>query len=92
MSRRPWGGVVVLAAGLATLAMAADSAGGQSKASWEGLRVDTGRIERRIQELSRFGENPEGGVSRVAFGEADIAGREYIESLMREAGLEVRID
>jgi N-carbamoyl-L-amino-acid hydrolase len=72
--------------------MAADSAGGQSKASWEGLRVDTGRIERRIQELSRFGENPEGGVSRVAFGEADIAGREYIESLMREAGLEVRID
>jgi N-carbamoyl-L-amino-acid hydrolase len=50
------------------------------------------RMERRIVELSAFGANPEGGVSRVAFGAADIAGREYIGKLMREAGLEVRAD
>jgi N-carbamoyl-L-amino-acid hydrolase len=50
------------------------------------------RIEERIKALSAFGANPEGGVSRVAFSAADIAGREYIKSLMRDAGLEVRVD
>lgn len=56
------------------------------------LRVNAERIEQRIKELSKFGRNPEGGVSRVAFSEADVQGREYIMSLMREAGLAVRID
>jgi N-carbamoyl-L-amino-acid hydrolase len=56
------------------------------------LRVNAERIEQRIKELSEFGRNPEGGVSRVAFSEADVQGREYIMSLMREAGLAVRID
>ena len=57
-----------------------------------GLQVDAQRIAQRIAELARFGANPQGGVSRVAFSEADIAGREYIKSLMREAGLDVRVD
>jgi N-carbamoyl-L-amino-acid hydrolase len=55
-------------------------------------RADAGRLERRITELGRFGANPGGGVSRVAFSDADIAGREYVKSLMRGAGLEVRVD
>ncbi|MGH8243108.1 MAG: Zn-dependent hydrolase [Steroidobacteraceae bacterium] len=55
-------------------------------------RADARRLEERIQALGRFGANPEGGVSRVAFSEADIAGREYIQSLMRGAGLAVRVD
>ncbi len=50
------------------------------------------RMEQRIQELSEFGANPEGGVSRVAFSEADIGGREYIKGLMEQAGLDVRLD
>jgi N-carbamoyl-L-amino-acid hydrolase len=50
------------------------------------------RMEQRIQALSRFGANPQGGVSRVAFSEADIEGREYIKDLMEQAGLEVRLD
>jgi N-carbamoyl-L-amino-acid hydrolase len=54
--------------------------------------VDPQRIERRIAELSAFGANPQGGVSRLAYSQADIAGREYIKGLMREAGLEVRVD
>ncbi len=58
----------------------------------DGLRVDAQRIVQRIGELAQFGANPQGGVSRVAFSEADIAGRSYIMGLMREAGLEVRID
>jgi N-carbamoyl-L-amino-acid hydrolase len=56
------------------------------------LRADAARIEQRILELARFGANPEGGVSRVAFSDADIEGRRYVVSLMEEAGLDVRID
>ncbi len=58
----------------------------------DGLRVDGDRIEWRIRELSRFGRNPEGGVSRVAFSDADLAGREYVTGLMRQADLAVRVD
>ena len=54
--------------------------------------VDSDRIETRIAELSRFGQNADGGVDRVAFSDADKAGREYVIGLMREAGLTVRVD
>ena len=54
--------------------------------------ADPDRLEARIQALGEFGANPEGGVSRVAFSDADMAGREYIKRLMREAGLSVRVD
>jgi len=56
------------------------------------LRVNGERIEQHILALAEFGKNPEGGVSRVAFSEADINGREYITKLMEAAGLKVRID
>jgi N-carbamoyl-L-amino-acid hydrolase len=54
--------------------------------------VNADRMSERIEALSEFGTNPEGGVSRVAFSAADIAGRNYIKTLMREAGLLVRVD
>jgi N-carbamoyl-L-amino-acid hydrolase len=54
--------------------------------------ADPQRIEQRITALSAFGANPDGGVSRMAFSPADIAGREYIKELMVNAGLEVRVD
>ncbi|HUG02833.1 MAG TPA: Zn-dependent hydrolase, partial [Steroidobacteraceae bacterium] len=54
--------------------------------------ADPQRIERHITELSAFGANPEGGVSRLAYSPADIAGREYIKALMRDVGLDVRVD
>ncbi len=56
------------------------------------LQINPKRMEERIQALSQFGKNPEGGVSRDAFSDADIEGRNYIQSLMKKAGLEVRID
>ena len=49
-------------------------------------------MEERIKALSQFGTNPEGGVSRVAYSDADIAGRQYVMGLMKKAGLEVSID
>jgi N-carbamoyl-L-amino-acid hydrolase len=64
-------------------------------ASWisaADLHINAKRMEERIAALSQFGKNPEGGVSRVAFSDADIQGRNYIQTLMKEAGLEVRID
>jgi N-carbamoyl-L-amino-acid hydrolase len=56
------------------------------------LRVNAKRLEQRILALAEFGKNPFGGVSRVAFSEADIQGRHYMMALMREAALTVRID
>jgi N-carbamoyl-L-amino-acid hydrolase len=56
------------------------------------VAADPDRLEQRIQKLGEFGTNPEGGVSRVAFSDADIAGRNYIKDLMRAAGLSVRVD
>src|SRR5436305_12786568 len=61
-------------------------------ANWKTFRADANRIEERIRELSKFGANPEGGVSRVAFSDADVAGRKYIRALMENAGLNVRVD
>jgi N-carbamoyl-L-amino-acid hydrolase len=86
--------------GIARLALAALGAAGIVQTGWvvnafaaDGLpRADAARLEQRIHELGRFGANPEGGVSRVAFSAADIAGREYVKSLMRDAGLEVSVD
>ncbi|MEE4162735.1 MAG: hypothetical protein V2I25_09520, partial [Woeseiaceae bacterium] len=50
------------------------------------------RMQSRIDALARFGANPEGGVSRVAFSDADIAARAWLTAQMRELGLEVSID
>src|SRR5262245_38594215 len=64
----------------------------ETEAPGQDLRVNATRIESHIRELSQFGKNPEGGVSRVAFSDADIQGRKYILSLMEQAGLKTRID
>jgi N-carbamoyl-L-amino-acid hydrolase len=59
-------------------------------------RVDGGRLRERLETLSRFGRPSGGtfadGVSRVAYSDADIAGRDYVMSQMRGAGLQPRID
>ena len=55
-------------------------------------RVNGQRIVRHLEGLSKYGKSPQGGVSRVAYTEADRAGREYVMGLMRDAGLEVSID
>src|SRR5256886_6894481 len=61
-------------------------------ANWKDFRADATRMEERIKDLSKFGANPEGGVSRVAFSDADLEGRKYIKGLMEKAGLKVRVD
>lgn len=56
------------------------------------LRVNGPRLNQHLPQLSQFGKNPQGGVSRVAYSEADARGREYVMGLMRAAKLEVSVD
>ena len=56
------------------------------------LRVNGVRLNEHLKALSEFGKNPQGGVSRVAYSEADRQGREYVLGLMRAAKLDVSID
>ena len=56
------------------------------------LRGNPDRMEQRIKALSAFGANADGGVDRIAFSEADLAGRVHIMDLMRQVGLSVRLD
>src|SRR5437773_2554665 len=57
------------------------------------LRVNGARINQHLAELSQFGRNPQGGVSRVAYTPADVQGRQYALQLMKDAGLnDVHID
>ncbi|MCM3900238.1 MAG: M20 family metallo-hydrolase [Pyrinomonadaceae bacterium] len=56
------------------------------------LRVNGARIIQHLNALGEFGKNPQGGVSRVAYSEADRQGRAYIMGLMRAAKLNVSID
>jgi len=55
-------------------------------------RVNGIRLHSHLRELSRFGRNDKGGVTRVAYSEADREARAYVMNLMREAALAVRID
>jgi beta-ureidopropionase / N-carbamoyl-L-amino-acid hydrolase len=56
------------------------------------VRVNGQRINDHLKDLSKFGANPQGGVSRVAYSDADLQGRSHAIALMKEAGLDVHID
>ena len=56
------------------------------------FRINLQRLQGTLEKLSDFGRNPEGGVTRLGFSETDLAAREYVPGLMRQAGLEVRVD
>ncbi len=60
------------------------------------LRINADRLRHSLEELSVFGRPAAGtfsdGVSRVAFTDADVAGRNYAMQLMRAFGMEPRID
>jgi len=56
------------------------------------FHVNSQRLQGTLEKLSEFGRNPEGGVTRLGFSETDMAAREYVVGLMKQAGLEVRVD
>jgi N-carbamoyl-L-amino-acid hydrolase len=65
---------------------------GSAPAGPEALRIDSEQLRHLLSELSHFGSNPEGGVTRVAFTEPDRAAREWLIRIMTDAGLDVRVD
>ena len=50
------------------------------------------RVVTEIQELAQFGSVGPDAVSRLAFTEEDLAARDYVMSLMKDARLEVSVD
>ncbi len=56
------------------------------------LMVNGDRLNAHLKALSEFGKNPEGGVSRVAYGDADKAARPVVMEWMRAAKLDPKID
>src|SRR5689334_24860701 len=56
------------------------------------LRVNGQRLMDHITALAEFGKNPQGGVSRVAYSDADRAGRGYVLDLLKAARLDFKID
>ncbi len=56
------------------------------------LSINPPRLNRNLAALGRIGEVEGGGMMRVAFSDADVAGREFVGGLMRAAGLTVRTD
>ena len=55
------------------------------------VRVNGERLNRHLTALAEHGKSPT-GTNRAAYTDADIAGRRYVTGLMREAGLDVRVD
>jgi beta-ureidopropionase / N-carbamoyl-L-amino-acid hydrolase len=86
----------VFLANLATAAMGSLFAGQRALAQRVPARVDAAVLRQRIEALSLLGRPTGGtfadGVSRVAYSDADVAGRRYTIDLMRAAGLNPRID
>ncbi|MDH2427993.1 M20 family metallo-hydrolase [Sphaerisporangium sp. TRM90804] len=56
------------------------------------MHVDAARLLDHLDLLRSVGATPEGGVSRPAFGDADVRGRELVAGFMREAGMRVHVD
>lgn len=55
-------------------------------------KINGARLLRTLEELSKIGRQPDGGISRFTFTQADIEARRYVSELMQESGLEVRVD
>jgi len=86
IDRREFAAVFI---GSVTGALATSRASAESFAP---LRVNGDRLNEHLTALSHFGKNPQGGVSRVAYSQADIDARVAVAGWMREAALEVAID
>ena len=75
--------------------------GGLAAASWPRLRLESqpssprvngARLNEHLKVLSQFGRNPQGGVTRLAYSDADKQARAVVMDWMRAAKLEPSID
>ena len=85
MNRREFGAAVLGAA------VAGGLPRGLRAAQPSALRVNGARLNAQLDAMGRIGRTA-GGINRVAYTEADREARAYVTGLMREAGLEARVD
>jgi N-carbamoyl-L-amino-acid hydrolase len=91
MNRREFG--ATLASGLLSTQLGRKSLGASSGLiRFAPTKVNGERLNRHLTEISRFGANPQGGVTRLAYSDADREAREYVLGLMRDAKLTPTID
>lgn len=76
---------------LCALLLGADAARPE-ESSAQARHIDSQRLQVTFEKLSEFGRTPEGGVTRLGFSQADLDARTYVMSLMKDAGLEIRVD
>src|SRR5690625_7665553 len=58
----------------------------------EQVNINQDRLWNTIMELGTIGKTENNGVTRLSLSEEDLQARKYIIDLMKEAGLEVRVD
>jgi hydantoinase/carbamoylase family amidase len=56
------------------------------------MKVNARRLRKDLEDLGRFGEEPDGGILRLALSDADLMARDWFKGRMRDAGLQVRED
>ena len=54
--------------------------------------IDASRVNAILADFRRFGGTGDGGTTRLAYSDEDLAGRDYATGVMRRAGLEVSTD
>lgn len=56
------------------------------------LEIDSARLQAELEELATFSDAPPPAVTRILFTPTELAARDYIRQLMREAGLVLHED
>lgn len=56
------------------------------------LSVNSSRLAAELEKLATYSDMPSPAVTRVLFTKTDLAARDYLKSLFRDAGLKVRED
>lgn len=54
--------------------------------------INADRLLEDLRALSAIGRQPNGGLDRLAWSDADLAGRRWFAERIRESGLEPRVD
>jgi N-carbamoyl-L-amino-acid hydrolase len=60
---------------------------GHAQSANSTFHINSQRLQGTLEKLSEFGRNPEGGATRLGFSETDLAARDYVMQLMKQAGL-----
>jgi len=56
------------------------------------MKVNEKRLRKDLEDLAKFGEEPGGGILRLALSDADLMARDWFKGRMRDAGFQVRED